>query len=162
MNHSYYFAYEVDDENRLTHSFWADGGARTAYAYLRDVVVFDTTYNTNKYSLICAPFTGVNHYFQFINFGCGLLKDEKMDSFLWLFEKWQEAMGNCPPKAFITDQDPAIGAAIAHLFPNVTHRLCIWHIMKKLSEKVGTAAYRSDFLELFKECVYGSKNHICV
>ncbi|KAK1270908.1 hypothetical protein QJS04_geneDACA019689 [Acorus gramineus] len=76
MNPSYYFAYKVDEENRLTHCFWADGGARKAYAHFGDVVVFDTTYSINKYSLICAPFTGVNHHFQSINFGCGLLKDE--------------------------------------------------------------------------------------
>ncbi|KAK1270078.1 Protein FAR-RED IMPAIRED RESPONSE 1 [Acorus gramineus] len=157
MNPSFYFAYEVDEENKLTHCFWADGNCRKAYAHFGDVVVFDTTYNTNKYSLICAPFTGVNHHFQSINFGCGLLKDEKIDSFLWLFEKWWEAMGNRPPKAFITDQDAAIGAAIAHLFPNVTHRFCIWHIMKKLTEKVSPVAYRVEFLEPFKECVYGSE-----
>ncbi|KAK1267435.1 Protein FAR-RED IMPAIRED RESPONSE 1 [Acorus gramineus] len=63
MNPSYYFAYEVDKENRLTHCFWADGEARKAYAHFEDVVVFDTTYSTNKYSLICAPSTGVNHHF---------------------------------------------------------------------------------------------------
>ncbi|KAK1267428.1 Protein FAR-RED IMPAIRED RESPONSE 1 [Acorus gramineus] len=157
MSSSYYFAYEVDEENKLTHCFWADGEARKAYANFGDVVVFDTTYSTNKYSLICAPFTGVNHHFQSINFGCGLLKDEKIDSFLWLFEKWQEAMGCGPPKALITDQDAAIGAAIAHVFPDVCHRFCIWHIMKKLTEKVSPVAYRSDFLEPFKECVYGSE-----
>ncbi|KAK1257046.1 Protein FAR-RED IMPAIRED RESPONSE 1 [Acorus gramineus] len=157
MNPSCYFAYKVDKDNKLTHCFWADGGARKAYGHFGDVVVFDTTYSTNKYSLICAPFTGVNHHFQSINFGCGLLNDEKIDSFMWLFEKWLDAMGNSPPKAFITDQDPAIGAAIAHLFPQVPHRFCIWHIMKKVTEKVSPVSYRSEFLEPFKACVYGSE-----
>ncbi|KAK1278110.1 Protein FAR-RED IMPAIRED RESPONSE 1 [Acorus gramineus] len=87
MNPSFYFAYEVDEENKLTHCFWADEGVRKAYAHFGNVVVFDTTYDTNKYSLIFAPFTGVNNHFQSISLGCGILKDEKIESFEWLFTK---------------------------------------------------------------------------
>ncbi|KAK1277133.1 Protein FAR1-RELATED SEQUENCE 3 [Acorus gramineus] len=59
MNHSFYFAYEVDEDNRLTNCFWADGGARKAYAHFSNVVVFDTTYEINQYFLIFAYGIGV-------------------------------------------------------------------------------------------------------
>ncbi|KAK1262793.1 Protein FAR-RED IMPAIRED RESPONSE 1 [Acorus gramineus] len=157
INPSFYFAYELDEENRLTHCFWADGGARKAYAHFGDVVVFDTTYDTNQYSMIFAPFTGVNHHFQSISLGCGILKDEKIESFIWLFTKWQDAMANCPPNAIITDEDAAMGVAIARTLPQTHHRFCIWHIMKKLPEKVGALASRSEFLVSFKQCIYGSE-----
>ena len=54
---------------------------------LGDVVSFDNTYATNKYSMIFAPFTGVNHHRQCVTFGALFLSDERIDSFVWLFEK---------------------------------------------------------------------------
>ena len=33
-----------------------------------------------------APFTGVNHHLQSIQFGCALLQDGTKVTFLWLFE----------------------------------------------------------------------------
>ncbi|XP_021747450.1 protein FAR1-RELATED SEQUENCE 5-like [Chenopodium quinoa] len=32
------------------------------YHYFGDLLVFDTTYRTNKYGMICAPFVGMNHH----------------------------------------------------------------------------------------------------
>ncbi|KAB2599464.1 protein FAR1-RELATED SEQUENCE 5-like [Pyrus ussuriensis x Pyrus communis] len=42
--------------------YTVDGRSRIDYECFGDVVVFDTTYRTNKYNMICAPFVGVNHY----------------------------------------------------------------------------------------------------
>ncbi|MBA0832410.1 hypothetical protein Goarm_016801, partial [Gossypium armourianum] len=36
--------------------FWRDGRSRIDYDCFGDVVVFDKTYRTNRYNLICAPF----------------------------------------------------------------------------------------------------------
>ncbi|XP_021734817.1 protein FAR1-RELATED SEQUENCE 5-like [Chenopodium quinoa] len=96
LDPSYYFAYEVDDEHRLKYFFWADGIGRKNYATFGDIVSFDTTYGTNKYSMIFAPFTGRNHHRQCITFGAAFLCDEKTESFTWLFEKFLEAMGETP------------------------------------------------------------------
>ncbi|KAK1258448.1 Protein FAR1-RELATED SEQUENCE 4 [Acorus gramineus] len=52
--------------------------------------------------------------------------------------------------AFITYEDPAMTAAIARMLPQTHHQFCIWHIMKKLPEKVGAFSCRSDFLVSFK------------
>ena len=103
-----------------------------AYHYFGDVVSFDTTYRTNKYDMSFAPFTGVNHHLQSIQFGCALLQDETEATFLWLFQTWLEAMGGRHPTSIITDQDLAMKAAIAKVFPNTHHRLCLWHIKKKI------------------------------
>jgi len=40
------------------------------YTLFGDLVVFDTTYRTNKYDMICAPFIGVNNYAMNVMFGC--------------------------------------------------------------------------------------------
>ncbi|VVA37125.1 PREDICTED: FAR1-RELATED SEQUENCE, partial [Prunus dulcis] len=42
--------------------FWADATSRRAYGFYGDVVVFDTTFNTNRYDLTFAPMLGVNNH----------------------------------------------------------------------------------------------------
>ncbi|XP_056685544.1 protein FAR1-RELATED SEQUENCE 5-like [Spinacia oleracea] len=62
------------------------------------------------------------------------------------------------PVCIITDQDPAMKVAIKNIFDTSTHRFCIWHIMRKLSEKVGsTLSSNEDFMNQFKSCVYNSE-----
>ncbi|KAK9288360.1 hypothetical protein L1049_016813 [Liquidambar formosana] len=50
-NSLFYFEIDCDEEDRMTRCFWADSTARRSYNFFGDVVVFDTTYNTNKYVL---------------------------------------------------------------------------------------------------------------
>ncbi|KAF7135397.1 hypothetical protein RHSIM_Rhsim08G0139400 [Rhododendron simsii] len=117
-NPGFRFTFETDDKDRMTHCFWADATSRKSYQYFGDVVVFDTTYYTSKYSLIFAPILGVNHHRQTTLLGCAFLSDEKADLFVWLFNEWLKAMPGGPPKMIITDQDPAMTRAIASALPN--------------------------------------------
>ncbi|KAL5731591.1 hypothetical protein ACHQM5_004302 [Ranunculus cassubicifolius] len=109
-NPQFFHAIQCDGEGRTVNFFWVDARSRLSYQQFGDVVTFDTTYKTNKYRLPFAPFTGVNHHFQTIQFGCGLLQDETEASFVWLFETWKEAMGGVAPTSLITDSDPAMRA----------------------------------------------------
>ena len=77
----------------MLYCLWANSESKRSYAFFGDAMVFDTTYNTNKYSIF-ATFVGVNHYSQTIIFGCELLSDEMIESFVWLFSKFLEAMPN--------------------------------------------------------------------
>ncbi|RYR08678.1 hypothetical protein Ahy_B05g076481 [Arachis hypogaea] len=43
-------------------SMFADARSRAACEYFGDVVLFDTTYNTNRYNLVFSSFVGVNHH----------------------------------------------------------------------------------------------------
>lgn len=109
-------------------------------------MVFDTTYNTNKYSMIFAPFVGVNHHGQTIIFTCGLLSDETVESFVWLFSKFLEAMPNhSSPGVIITDQDAAISKAISMILPTTLHHYCLWHILNKFSEKLNARLYNEQY-----------------
>ncbi|KAI8563031.1 hypothetical protein RHMOL_Rhmol03G0081400 [Rhododendron molle] len=57
---------------------------------------------------------------------------------------WKTCMWGCAPKAIIIDQCMAMKNAIEDIFPNARHRWCIWHIMKKITEKLnGYNAYES-------------------
>jgi hypothetical protein len=154
QNSDFFYAIQCDGEARMMNLFWVDARSRLAYQRFGDVITFDTTYKTNKYSMPFAPFTGLNHHLQSILFGCALLQDESETSFVWLFETWLEAMNGKKPISIITDQDLAIGAAIAKVFPESHHRLCLWHIRKKFPEKLAHIYHKnSSFKRELKRCI---------
>ncbi|XP_075475072.1 protein FAR1-RELATED SEQUENCE 5-like [Primulina tabacum] len=151
----FFFDYETDSNNIFTRCFWADPMSRRAYNASGDVIVFDTTYNTNKYGMIFAPFFGVNHHHQTIVFGCGFLSDEKTESFVWLLNKFLEAMCKGAPNLIITDQDPAMTKAIAQVWPQTTHCYCLWHILNKFPEKLNPMIFR-DYYQSIKNVIVHS------
>lgn len=126
---SFYFAYEMDDDNSLKHVFWSNTVGRNSYSLFGDVLVFDTTYETNRYCMIFAPFTGVNRHRQSVMFGATLLNNERIESFTWLFMKFLDAMGRQQPQAIITDQNPVMMVAIKQVLDKSIHRFCMWHIL---------------------------------
>ncbi|VVA27899.1 Hypothetical predicted protein, partial [Prunus dulcis] len=58
-NEAFYFKIEGDGHDRFSRCFLADATSRRAYGFYGDVVVFDTTFNTNRYELTFAPMLGV-------------------------------------------------------------------------------------------------------
>ncbi|XP_040998131.1 protein FAR1-RELATED SEQUENCE 7-like [Juglans microcarpa x Juglans regia] len=105
-----------------------------------------------------APFFGVNHHEQSILLGAGLISSEGTETFTWLFQTWLQCMDGIAPKAIIIDQNRAMKNAIAIVFPETRHRLCLWHILKKVSEKLESyAAYRSGLKTQLMKCVYDTQ-----
>ncbi|KAG8387218.1 hypothetical protein BUALT_Bualt03G0230400 [Buddleja alternifolia] len=143
-NQKFFYLLDFDDESRLKNIFWADARSRVAYEFFGDAITFDTTYLTNKYDMPFAPFVGVNQHGQSVLLGCGLLADETTESFVWLFNAWLTCMGGRAPHAIITDQCKAMQIAIAQVFPRARHRLCLWHILQKVPQKLnGYNEYKS-------------------
>ncbi|XP_051205894.1 protein FAR1-RELATED SEQUENCE 5-like [Lolium perenne] len=126
----FYFNLHTDHVDKVDRIFWVDGPAIAAYKNYNDCLSFDTTYMTNMYNMPFAPFIGINRYCQSIQLGCGFLKNENVESFVWLFQEFLEAIGGLQPQNFITDQDAAMRSAILAEFPNCCHRNCRWHIMQ--------------------------------
>lgn len=160
VDSNFFYSIDYDEENRIKNLFWADARSRTAYEDFGDVITFDTTYLTNKYDMPFAPFVGVNHHGHSILLGCGLISSEDTESFVWLFDTWLTSMNSKPPNAIITDQDRAMQNAIQTVFPNIHHRWCLWHILKKIPEKLrGLKNYESVKFHLL-QLVYDSLTHV--
>lgn len=121
QNPSFFYAYELDIEDRLKYVFWSDGIARNNYSTFADLISSDTTYCTNKYLMIFAQFTGVNHHKLSIMFCVALLANEKTESFAWLFEKFLEFMGGNEPTLIVTDQDSAMRSTLDKSFKTTKH-----------------------------------------
>ncbi|KAL1540606.1 hypothetical protein AAHA92_24934 [Salvia divinorum] len=99
--------------------FVEDPKSRPAYSVFGDVVVLDSTYNTNN--------------------------NEKTESYIWLLDKFIEAMPTGAPKAIITDQDPALAKALARVLPETVHRYCLWHILNKFPDKISPVTLRDHY-----------------
>ncbi|KAL6545306.1 hypothetical protein OROGR_009180 [Orobanche gracilis] len=155
-NSNFFYVIDMDDDGRLRNVFWADARSRAAYDSFGDVISFDSTYLTNRYNMSFSPFVGVNHHGQSILFGCGLLSREDIETYVWLFKSWLECMRGRAPRAIITDQCQSIKAAVAQVFPQSHHRFCLWHIMKKVPEKLGALARYKEIKKSLKIIVYDS------
>jgi len=137
VNPAFFYEFMVDEQRRLVRVFWADAICRKNYSVFGDVISVDATYTTNQYNMKFVPFTGVNHHLQSVFLGAAFLADEKIDSYVWLFNTFLKAMGGVAPHLITTDEDASMKAAIAQILPDTAHRLCMWHIMEKVPEKVG-------------------------
>ncbi|XP_042971217.1 protein FAR1-RELATED SEQUENCE 5-like [Carya illinoinensis] len=158
-NSGFFALMDMNDDGRLKNVFWADPRSRAAYQYFGDVVTFDTTYLTNRYGMPFAPFVGVNHHGQSILLGAGLISSEDTETFVWLFQTWLQCMDGIAPKAIITDQDRAMKNAIAIVFPESRHRFCLWHILKKVLEKLGCyGSYKTGMKTALMKCVYDTQS----
>lgn len=112
----FFYCCEVDDDGKLKNYFLANGISKKIYQHFSNVLVFDTTYDTSKYSFIFLLFTRVNHHKQTITFGCVFLCVEKTETFMWLFETFRCMVGK-HPRAIITDKCPAIKKIISNNIP---------------------------------------------
>jgi len=130
------------------------------YACFGDVVSFDTTFQTNKFEMPFAPILGANHHKQTIIFGAALLFNETIESFVWLFETFLTAMSGKHPRTIFTDQDAAMAGAIAYVFRNTSHCLCLWHIYLNAAKHLGHIIQKhpEKFLPDFKRSVYEDRS----
>lgn len=118
----FFFRVRLDKVGKVTSIFWRDSMMLEDYKIYGDVVVFDTTYRTNRYNLICAPIVGINNHWKNVMFGCAFIGDEKTETFVWLLETFKKSMEQKEPITVFTDQDMAMSNAISK----------VMHIVKKV------------------------------
>ncbi|XP_074313047.1 protein FAR1-RELATED SEQUENCE 5-like [Silene latifolia] len=153
----FYYAYEVDENKCLVRVIWADAEARRNYSLYGEVVTFDPTYSTNRYDMKFCPFIGVDHHKKSVTFAASLVGRENDKNFNWVFQKFLDCMGGKEPNCLFTDQYPAMKVAVPAIFKTAAHRYCMWHIMQKLPENVGTTVTKeTDFVSRMNSIVWDS------
>ncbi|RYQ80347.1 hypothetical protein Ahy_Scaffold1g106820 isoform F [Arachis hypogaea] len=125
-NQNFFFELELEEDQLIKLAFWADARSRAAFEYFGDVISFDTTYNTNRYNLVCGSFVGVNHH------------------------------GGNAPKGFLTDQCASMKRALEACMPTIIHRWFIWHIMKKIPSKLNGYKGHAEIEQEMSQVVWNS------
>ncbi|XP_066311666.1 protein FAR1-RELATED SEQUENCE 5-like [Miscanthus floridulus] len=88
----FFFNYKTDGKGHLKGLLWCDSQCRLDYAAFGDVIVFDSTYKTNRYNLPLVPFVGVNHHGSTVLFACGIISQETIESYVWILSTFSDAM----------------------------------------------------------------------
>ncbi|XP_052623833.1 protein FAR1-RELATED SEQUENCE 5-like [Lactuca sativa] len=150
---NYSFEFNCQDDV-LDCMFWVDEMEKAYYAEFGDVISFDATFRTNKYRMVFVPFTAIDHHKKSVTVGSGLLSNESIESYSWLLKAFLKTHGK-EPTLVLTDQDAAIKQAVENVFRNSKHRLCMWHIMKKLKKKISDDLFtNTDFRKRFSKLVW--------
>ncbi|XP_057808445.1 protein FAR1-RELATED SEQUENCE 5-like [Salvia miltiorrhiza] len=152
---NFFYAIQVDEDDLITNIFWFDAKMRADYSNFGDVICFDTTYRKNNEGRPIGLFVGVNHHKQSVIFGVALLYDETALTFEWLFETFTRAMREKRPITIFTYQDAAMAKALASIWPETHHRLCLWHIFQNAAIHLSSVFSQfKDFAKDFGACVY--------
>ncbi|XP_031377508.1 protein FAR-RED IMPAIRED RESPONSE 1 isoform X1 [Punica granatum] len=156
-NPSFFYAIDLNEEQRLRNLFWVDGKSRSDYMSFSDVVSLDTSYIKGNEKLPLVLFVGVNHHSQSMLLGCALVADESRATFVWLLKTWLMAMGGKSPKVILTDQERALKAAVEEALPSAHHCYPLWDILEKVPENLAEVIKsHENFLPKFNKCIFKS------
>ncbi|XP_024995247.1 protein FAR1-RELATED SEQUENCE 5-like [Cynara cardunculus var. scolymus] len=133
----YFFEYKCNDQE-LGAIFWADEVARVNYKEFEDVISFDGTFRTNKHAMIFVPFLAVDNHKASVVVGSALISGETIENFTWVLRAFLKCHEK-QPVFVITEQCSAMKQAVPLVFTEAKHRLCMWHIMKKVPSKISVA-----------------------
>jgi hypothetical protein len=132
------FKHELDDRNHITALFCMH---RSSIAMLRTnswVISMDCTYKTNRYGLPLLNIVGFAVTRSTFHIGFAFIKDEKADSYeviLSCLAEAYEALNLEFPRTILTDKEEALMNAIAAVFPDTKHMICLWHINMNIMKK---------------------------
>ncbi|XP_073144614.1 protein FAR1-RELATED SEQUENCE 5-like [Henckelia pumila] len=149
----FYWNVQFDNDDRIMNFFFRDSRCHVDYEYFGDILSINTTYQTNRYNLICAAFVGINQHMQNVMFGLAFMSDETESSFEWLFKTFLDSMNGKQPETIFTDQCQAMMNAIDTILPYSNHRLCQWHINQNAPSHLGSLNGDSDFKRLWNKCM---------
>ncbi|KAL4324634.1 hypothetical protein GQ457_11G029750 [Hibiscus cannabinus] len=145
-------AHTRDELGNLEKLFWCDGISRTDYKEFGHVLAFDTTYKCNAYNKPFVILVGVNHHRNTVPFGCALVVNENVDTYVWVLEQLIAAGDGYKPVIVITDRDKAMANSISKVLPEARHRLCLWHIMRNIKHNGNHNSFYDGFMRCADKC----------
>ncbi|KAK4846842.1 hypothetical protein QYF36_022538 [Acer negundo] len=113
--------YTTDENDKVENIAWSYGDSIRAYSLFGDVVTFDTTYRSITYGLLLGVWFGMDNHGETISFGCVLLQDESLQSFIWALQTFVRFMRGSCPQTILTDIDSGLRDGIARELPNTKH-----------------------------------------
>ncbi|XP_021717067.1 protein FAR1-RELATED SEQUENCE 5-like [Chenopodium quinoa] len=115
LDPSFFYRLKFGEKDYIVSYFWRDSMMLEDFKAFGDVLIYDTTYKTNKCGLICAPFVGVNNHQRTTMFGCSFITNEITNTFEWVLETFKKSMARSEPRTIFTYQDQAMSNAIGKI-----------------------------------------------
>ncbi|PKY58326.1 hypothetical protein RhiirA4_480149 [Rhizophagus irregularis] len=143
---------------KLNYLLWMSPHQRFLYDNFHNVVILDTTSNTNWFQMMLCVIIVIDNHFKTKIVTSAIIKNEILDTFRWiLITIFEETDIN--PGVIFTDSDPSIIGTIKEIHLNTNHLLCIFYIdlnlCKKLKSKLGVC------FEEFRNKFYACQNSLC-
>ncbi|GMH17647.1 hypothetical protein Nepgr_019488 [Nepenthes gracilis] len=152
---NFLYLMDLNDEGQLRNVFWIDSRSRAAYSYFGDVVAVDTTCLSNKYEIPVLAFVGLNHHGQSILLGCGLLADESIETYIWIFRAWLTCMLGRSPQTIVTGQSKTMQSAIAEVFSRANHCLYLPLVVQNILHNLGHLQDYEALHSVLNRTIYG-------
>ncbi|XP_023731457.1 protein FAR1-RELATED SEQUENCE 5-like [Lactuca sativa] len=111
----------------------------------------------SMYFMIFVPFSGIDNHKKCVTFAVGLLASESIESYKWLLMAFKSTFGQ-EPTVLMTDQYPTIKQAVPTVFlPSCRHRLCMWHISQKFTDKLGSHMSKTGLLKRLNNLIWNER-----
>ncbi|CAB4395984.1 unnamed protein product [Rhizophagus irregularis] len=140
---------------RLISLLWMSLTQRELYSKHNDIIIVDSTYNTNRFQMILCIVTIIDNNYRTRIVACMIIEDETLDTYQWIFDSIFTKTGVSPGVIF-SDSDSSLVCSIKDIYQ---HLLCIFHIdlnlQKKLKGKLGSQ------FEEFHRKFYVCRNSLC-
>nr|KAJ0189793.1 hypothetical protein LSAT_V11C800440060 [Lactuca sativa] len=112
---------------------------------------------SHRYFMIFVPFSGIDNHKKCVTFAVGLLASESIESYKWLLMAFKSTFGQ-EPTVLMTDQYPTIKQAVPTVFlPSCRHRLCMWHISQKFTDKLGSHMSKTGLLKRLNNLIWNER-----
>jgi hypothetical protein len=133
----------VDDSGTVIvrNIVWVVRRALKMFSFCPFVLSVDTTFRTNRYRRSLLLFTGVDTAGLTVILGGAIMQDDTRESFVWAFSQLKRFLGPSVAsrlQVVISDQEGAERIALRKVFdgPGVLHRLCLFHLLQRLTGSV--------------------------
>ncbi|XP_076923957.1 protein FAR1-RELATED SEQUENCE 5-like [Bidens hawaiensis] len=131
-----FYTWENPSTNRTENVFFSHEKSHTMWRAFPDLLLIDTTYNTNMYKWPFVQFVGVTSTSKSFCIAHAVIFREQECNFTWGLEFLKDMLVDCrEPRVILTDRDQALMNACETVFPNATKNLCRWHIMQNIQRK---------------------------
>ncbi|XP_076945286.1 protein FAR-RED IMPAIRED RESPONSE 1-like [Bidens hawaiensis] len=114
-----------DTDDRTEEIFFCHNKSHKMWRAFPEVLMIDTTYNTNMYDWPLVQFIGVTSISKSFCIATAFVIRERQRNFTWALEKLKQMLDDCmEPRVILTDADHALMNACDAVFPNATKNLC--------------------------------------
>jgi len=141
----YFVQFRTDDEQRITHLFFAFGPGIEVFKENYDIILLDCTYKTNRFGMPLLNIVGVSSTNATVHIAQAFIKTEQQPDYEWAIQQLLLMMTeNCipSPQVVFSDADLALNNALERELPSVPHLLCLWHVIKNVETHARTHTFR--------------------